>query len=719
MNRLSSFLLAALAVFIHHSSAAPLKSERTVRLNQVRAEVATKFTEAEGLPSADVRWIEISEGVVAHTMMGSVRWDGSRWTPSEAIPPESAPNLGLLDETALELVGGKGAVRQVASGKDGALAVASESGLFLKSNGEWSKVYPGEGARSWSAADCRCAAFDSKGALWVGCPQGLGKLEAGKWTLYTGDDGLPYADFTCMAVSQDGSLWLGTRIGAIRFDGEVWEYRQGKRWLPGDEIRQIAIAEDGTAWFATDGGVGKIEKKPMSLYEKARFLEDEIDKYHRRTPFGYVLGVRLEKPGDKSKWHNSDSDNDGLWTSMYGAGECYAYAATGDSFHKERAKKAFEALRFLSVVTQGGEKPAPKGFPARSILPTSGWNPNAEHYTLEKDQREKEQGDSLWKVMHPRWPKSADGEWYWKCDTSSDELDGHYFFNAIYYDLAADTEEEKARVREVVLNTTDHLIEHDFTLVDWDGKPTRWAQFGPKQLNHDPMWWEERGLNSLSMLAYLAVAEHMSGAGKYAAAAKELVEKHSYAINLMVPKIHAGPGTGNHSDDEMAFMGFYNLIKYEKDPEVKALALGSFQRYWMLERPELNPLFNYMYAAVADGGTASPAFDGPSDVSPPQAAFEEAADSLVRFPADRFHWELRNSHRLDIKPITRGIRGRGRSGCRKVSGQVLPIDERFVGHWNHNPYTLDYGGNGMELADGAVYLLPYYMGLYYGYVAEE
>ena len=71
--------------------------------------------------------------------------------------------------------------------------------------------------------------------------------------------------------------------------------------------------------------------------------------------------------------------------------------------------------------------------------------------------------------------------------------------------------EEKERVREVVRDLTNHLIEHDYNLVDHDGTPTRWGVYSPKSLNHDPPWSEERGLKSLSMLSYLAVAEHMTG----------------------------------------------------------------------------------------------------------------------------------------------------------------------------------------------------------------
>ncbi len=49
---------------------------------------------------------------------------------------------------------------------------------------------------------------------------------------------------------------------------------------------------------------------------------------------------------------------------------------------------------------------------------------------------------------------------------------------------------------------------------------------------------------------------------------------------------------------------------------------------------------------------------------------------------------------------------------------MLPYDEQFVMHWNHNPWALDYGGAGNVLADGAAWLLPYYLGLYHGFVKE-
>ena len=59
-------------------------------------------------------------------------------------------------------------------------------------------------------------------------------------------------------------------------------------------MRDVAVDAEGSAWFATGKGVGCIERKPMTLAQKAAYYEDEIDKYHRRTEYGYVLEVSFE-----------------------------------------------------------------------------------------------------------------------------------------------------------------------------------------------------------------------------------------------------------------------------------------------------------------------------------------------------------------------------------------------------------------------------------------
>lgn len=620
-------------------------------------------------------------------------------------------------------------IHDIAFGPGGELAVAAEEGLFLLNGGQWERVDPKNEGEWWSLNEVRGVDFDSSGRLWFASRRGVGCLDK-TWKLYTPEDGLPYNDFTTVAAGDNGDVWFGTTIGAIHFDGQTWEYRQGKRWLPGDKVNGISMDSKGTAWFATDGGVGILRSVPMTLAEKAQHYEDLIDKYNRRTEFGYVLEARVEKPGDlTSKVSNHDSDNDGLWTAMYGAGECFAYGATKDSKAKERAKNAFEALRYLSVAPISGSVVQQPGFVARTVIPVEEGDPNEQpSYSIEAMKRHRDERDSLWKVYFPRWPKSGDGKYYYKSDTSSDELDGHYFFYPLYYDLVAETDEERERVREVVRNLTDHLVRNNFCLVDHDGTPTRWSDYSPENLNHNHLWYNERGLKSLSMLSYLEVAKHVTGDAKYGETAAMLRRDHAYDTNAMVTKIQRGIGSGNQSDDEMAIMCYYNLIKYTDDAKLREEMTYSFFKYWILEFPELNPFFNFAYAACGLGVQYTNPW-GTHDISPWEGWLEDSVDTLKRFPLDRFDWRHENSHRLDIDALPRqaafepyeaveGRRWRRGIGVRK-NGKVLPVDERHFEHYNHNPFALNYGGNGNGLADGAVYLLPYYMGLYHGFIVEE
>lgn len=628
--------------------------------------------------------------------------------------PQELRTFYSLDEGLPRLQHAKSssAQRQPPSGQ----ITATATGLLI----DGVPQYPHAGNLRWAPTNVQVA-VDGLDRLWFCSDQGVGCLEGQTWKLHTTANGLPVDGFTCIAAAADGTVWLGTRQGALRFDGRSWAYRQGKRWLPHDEVRDIAVDQDGSAWIATPAGVAHLHFQPMTLAEKAEFYEREIDQHHRRTEFGFVIEAHAPEPGSKTDLRLHDSDNDGLWTSMYGAGECFAYGATKSEAARRRAQDAFRALKFLSDVPQGSPHEPPHGFIARTVLEAAGGrDPNAGGYTLEA-QRQTRQRDKLWRVYEPRWPLSADGRYYWKSDTSSDELDGHYFFYAAYFDLVAESEAEKNAVRDVVRANIDHLIAHDFSLHDHAGR-TRWAVYSPGELNQNPQWFIERGLNSLSMLSYLNVAHHLTGDPKYREVARKLRDEHSYHLNALVPKIQSGLGSGNQSDDEMAFMAFYNLIRYEPDQTLRKLYLTAFAKYWQLEAPEMNPFFNYCYAAVALREEVADNW-GRYSVSPPADCFDDAVDTLKRFPLDRFNWHHQNSHRKDLRMLrdhnAESYFGDAEGRGYRVNGKVLPVDERHFNHWNHDPWKLDTGGGGDTLSDGAVFTLPYYMGLYHGLLAVD
>lgn len=592
------------------------------------------------------------------------------------------------------------------------------------------ELWPSDGARNWTPRNVEALHFDDSGRLWFATSDGLGVYcgEEG-FRLWGPADGLPWSEITSIATepstaTDSVSVWLGTTRGLVHLtadlddpDSAEWSYKQGPRWLPHDHVHDLVFDARGTLWAATEGGVAQIAFLETTLQQKAEYFDAVIDAQHKRTEYGYVDALHLPSvDADLAEGTLHSSDNDGLWTSMYGAAQSFAWASTGSEEARRRARDAFRAVAFLSEVTQGGTPAMQPGFPARSILPASGPNPNDGQ--AERD-REIQQRDRKWKSLMPRWGTSADGEWFWKADTSSDELDGHYFFYGVYYDLVAD-DDEKAAVREVVHRITDHLLRNDYSLVDHDGEHTRWAVFGPRALNNDASWWEERGLNSMSVLSYLRVAEHVSAtpeqAEPYAAAARDLIANHGYAASARHPKVHQGPGTGNQSDDEMALMNLYNLLRYERDPELLALWAHTMERYWTLIRDERNPLFHFLFAGALDGQDIryADAYDDYVVRADLETIRSDALETLVRYPLDRRDWPLANSHRQDVELLRSS--GAERPRGHRTDGRVLPIDERFVGHWNHDPWALDFGGAGTRIADGASYLLPYYLGRYYGFI---
>ncbi len=135
-------------------------------------------------------------------------------------------------------------------------------------------------------------------------------------------------------------------------------------------------------------------------------------------------------------------------------------------------------------------------------------------------------------------------------------------------------------------------------------------------------------------------------------------------------------------------MNYYNLIRYETDPDLRQKYLLAFRNHWVMERPELNPLFNFMYAGIAGGKSVQDAF-GREDLYPQGDWLEESVDSLKRYPLDRVNWRLTNSHRKDLLPLSDFARERGERGLGyRNNGKVLPIDERFVDQWNHDPWEL-------------------------------
>ncbi len=467
--------------------------------------------------------------------------------------------------------------------------------------------------------------------------------------------GLPYDKVNVMTKAATGEIYYGTPEGLIIEKGGKFKYYWGKRWLPDNNVNAVEVDKSGAIWAGTNAGLSKIYPTQMTLEEKAAYFNKRIQEKHVRDGF-----IRFLIVNENFLTH---ADNDGLWTSLYVAAESFRYAVTKDASAKKNAKKSFDALEWLETITGN------PGFPARSIVPKG--EPDTRKYGGE-------------------WHVDKTGKWEWKGDTSSDELVGHFYAYSLYYDLVADGKDKK-RVSDLASRICNHLIDHNYYLVDLDGQPTSFGIYNAS----DPRWFTLKGLNSLEILSHLKVCIHMTDNEKFKQAYDFLVSK-GYAINAVRQKITLSV---NHSDDEHAILAYYPLLKYETNPELLALYKKSLSRSWKIDKPEHNPWYNFTYCAFIDG----------------DCDIENSVATLLEIPLDQRNWGTNFSHRLDCG-LDKKLYGRfGELEC----DHVLPYDERLFDRWNGNPYRVEEGGDGNEEGDGVLFYLPYWMGRYLKFIIDK
>ena len=587
-------------------------------------------------------------------------------------------------EPTLEELACSRSIRAALPDPDGGLWIATGMSLLHHTDAGDARYQTEEEILSCDVHD---VAYAPDGILWAGGFGGVTVYKDGKRAAdFTTKEGLPSVYVRSVARGPDGRMWVGTDAGVARYDGKGWSLRHSRRWLLSDDVRDVAFDADGTAWIATSGGVSAIKRKAMTLSEKADYFQGVCMERNVRDPW-LVEKCRLPVPGDTSEWEPEDDDNDGQYTAMYLVMESFRYAATKDPRAQANAKKAFDALRFLQTVT---ETP---GFVARTVIPAT-WTRMHDPGDKFTDQEwaERRIADPRYKKVEVRWRPSSDGKWLWKGDTSSDEITGHFYGYHYYYDLAAD-EAERDRVRAHTAKVMDYIIDNGYVLVDIDGTHTRWAVWSPEKLNADPDWAPERGVNSVEILSYLKTTYHMTGDEKYQREYLSLLHEHGYAANVRHAKTY-GPAWRTHIDDELLALAYPALLEYEKDPELLELYRESLDHWYPAVRHDCSPFFNFMYASLVGE----------------DRQLDDSMAFLRDAPLDLVNWRIDNTKREDLSleraPEIEELQ----------TSRLVPASERGVMRWDKNPWQAVQGDGGHTEWCPTFWLLPYWMGRYYGFI---
>jgi len=636
------------------------------------------LAEVPGAPSEYVERMRVIGGQLwVMTKEALHRFDGSAWTrAAEGRYVDVAAFAGHLVAASS---GGlsqwhEGALRPFPGGESSpgpiqALAVYSETLYCLA----FDRLFTFDG-REYNHEDVvEFGAFPSKdlrdvaavaGRLYVGSHAGIGVLRGTAATQMLGSDGLPHEEIRTLAPGFDRDLWIGTTRGAIRFADGDFHYFAGRRWLMDDHVNAIA-ADDRAVYIGTNTGLNVIHYVPTTLQKKAAWYERHLEDWgQKRMAFVH----KLEWDEVQGAWMREVSDNDVGWSTHYWAAQAFKYAATGDAGARAEAVAGFNAMKWSEAITPID------GFPARSI------------WAVGETGNQAQGGSGGYPA---EWNPTDDGKWAWKGDTSSDEIDAHFYYASIFHDLVAEGA-EKEQAKAHVHRLMSHIMDNGWLLRDLDGEPTVWGRWDPEYFASERGNYA-RGLNGLEILSYLRTAIHLTGDPKFEAGLAELVGR-DYHREVIRQKLLA-PGYVFHSDDRLAFYAYYPLLTYETDLYLRSFYRRSLARSFEIERIEQIPWFNFIYGALTGEDCET----------------DQAVRHLREWPLDLVSHSWDNTYRADRLPP---------AGYIPYAGGGRPYSPRSRGpiRWTDSSLEKKGGHGGREVVDPSGWLDAYWMGRYHGMI---
>jgi hypothetical protein len=412
------------------------------------------------------------------------------------------------------------------------------------------------------------------------------------------------------------------------------------------------------------------------LVEKAAYLQrDLIDKH--LVDGLYVSIVPASPEGVKLRHTVDDPGNvihAGVWTGRYLAGVAYQYAVTKDPAVRKHGGDLLVGLRRLQEVTG---KP---GLLARGYLqghgPVEGF--------------ERGGGDSA----HWHQGQGPLAEYRFYSDVSVDNFNAVLYGYALYFDLAADDEQKKTIAYDVDRLMT-HLLDNQYRIIDLNGKVTEWGHVGidpdpsrdeyylkfyAKELAHYTVGsgWHPSLRASLMALPDLLIAYHISGKPRYIDEYRKVVAR--FGENPEPPR-DVRPfslervARVNHSSEGQAYEALFNLIRYEKDPKLRAKYNRWLIDLWDMNWMEGNALYTFMTLAL------SPKLPHADE------SLRLSVDTLQHYPVDRVMRPVMNSILKDIELSPYPDRGGQKQAAKPVPMDERPLDNEYA--WKGNPYAVD------------------------------
>jgi len=320
----------------------------------------------------------------------------------------------------------------------------------------------------------------------------------------------------------------------------------------------------------------------------------------------------------------------------------------------------------------------------------------------------------------------------YKCDTSNDELVGHYAVWQLAYDILGPEDPELARmISDFAARHAKHIADNGFCHIDAGGQPTSWARMSREYYaNRGSDGFLDAPLGLSILLQLFKVAHHVTGDSQWHDIYRELAldEPYRYADllgeyyerHVALAREFGGDGlTGdemfhsiiqflNYSDIRMSAISYYTLMQLERDPVLVEKYRAGADSWWKVLRYSRDVEWYLTYQLAYNDREVLDGYGRP--------LAEVLAWQLSRFPVNPRGLRIDNASRPDA-------RAEGERLFDPSTGfpLALPMDER--GSMGSDVYS---AASGTPQAPGRKTLqksynmiMPYWLGRYHGLLADS
>lgn len=381
----------------------------------------------------------------------------------------------------------------------------------------------------------------------------------------------------------------------------------------------------------------------------------------RHLPYGTILDPIFSTPdGDEIQNYTRCGDS-ALWTGHYLAAQAFRYGAAVNGAAVNGAGSTAEALAEVNQALDGVEtlvRITGNGLLARCAFPAD--SPYAGMMAEEEKQ-------------HGLIAGTVRGEpWLWIGNTSRDQYLGVFFGLNVAWSLVPDAAVQR-RVAALSTAMLDNLTSHAWTVVMPDGSPSTTFIHRPDQ-----------------QLALLKLGRR-ANAGRFENVYKALANSASFAVIVPISTEVRDP-YDSYFKFNLDYIGFWSLLTSGDNALIRANYKRAYDVLRRTTDDHGNAHFNLMDRAI----------NGPN----------AGRDAETRRLLDEWLARPRRDFITDMRGLV--------AQCGDRACTPLPVAARAYTDflWQRSPFQLTGGGGWPVESSGIDYLLPYWMGRYYGVLRE-